>query len=226
MDKMNQEYLKKEVLKNIKICYEYEQQKLHELSLTAKTEGEIRKVAGDLIEKVLQNIFDTINNNIDNVKIISKKGIKDKLSKTILYKGKELHINNIQVDRHVFNNKQRICFIENKTYLDLCYYKRALFDFKEIAQALYQQKKDPSDYKYIIFAGQNAFSENSMLNYEADFWHDTLNLTENKNGLEIKTFFFLQGKRASNKALYKKKHELNEEEIKNFVDYLIDMLKK
>ena len=78
--------------------------------------------AGKLVENVLQNIINTINACVPNYKIVSKVGSTDYLSKSINYKGSLHSMNTIQVDRHVFSNGKRIAFIENKTYLDSCYY--------------------------------------------------------------------------------------------------------
>lgn len=221
---MNKDDIIEKVLYNIEKCYDFEQNKLHKIALNARTEGEIRESAGNLIENVLQDVFNTLNTCIPNIHIISKIGCTDYLSKSITYKGRTLYNNTIQVDRHVWANGKRLCFIENKTYLDSCYYDRALADFRKIAQSLAQHDKDPANYKYIVFAGQNALKEDTMFTYEADFWEDTRHLTENSNGLETKTFFFLKGKRNSAKPLYKVKHELDKQNIRLFTSYLLNIL--
>ena len=212
------------IITKVEECYEAEQNKLHKLSISAKTEGEIREAAGNLVENVLQCIFNTINECIPSAKIQSKVGSTDFLSKNIKYKGKEVEFNTIQVDRHVYSNGKRICFIENKTYLDSCYYDRALSDFRKIAQSLKQHGIDPSDCKYIVFAGQNAAKDETLFTYEADFWEDTRHLTKDLTGLETKIFFFLRGKRSSAKPLYKVKHELDERNLKEFISYLLNIL--
>ena len=108
--------------------------------------------------------------------------------------------------------------------MDSCYYDRALADFKKIAQALKQQNVDPADVCYIIFAGQKAASDNTLLTYEADFWHDTKHLTNNKGGIVPHTFYFLKGIRSSGKPLYKNKHDINIDEIKKFTNLIIDLI--
>jgi len=90
------------IINNAIECYDYEQYYLHNLSLQAKTEGEIREAAGNLVEKVLQNIFDSINEYFPDLKIVSKVGSTDFLSKEIIYKGRNVTFNKIQVDRHVW----------------------------------------------------------------------------------------------------------------------------
>ena len=208
MDRTTKQLIANKALQEVAKCYDAEQAKLYLVGKQSTTEGEIREAAGNLVEHILQNIFDTI----------------DFLSKNINYKGKNVVFGQIQVDRHVFSRGNRICFIENKTYLDSCYYDRALADFRKIAQSLAQHGQDPADCKYIVFAGQNAASYDTLFTYEADFWNDTKNLTKNPDGLETKTFFFLQGKRNSKTPLYKVKHPLDFDQIRNFVFFILDLL--
>ena len=224
MDNNRKNQIANKVITNVKLCYDREQKNLHSIAVSSKTEGEIREAAGKLVENVLQNIFNTINAELPTAKIVSKVGSTDYLSKTIFYKGKKVVNDKIQVDRHVFSNGKRICFIENKTYLDSCYYDRALADFRKIAQSLAEHGKDPSECKYIVFAGQNAASERTLFTYEADFWNDTKHLTLKRDGLETETFFFLKGKRSSSLPLYKVKHELDINNIRAFTYYILDIL--
>lgn len=221
---MEKEQIISTIIENVEDCYDKEQDKLHKLSLSANTEGEIREAAGNLVECVLQCIFNTINECLPDAKIVSKVGSNDFLSKKITYKDKDIEFNTIQVDRHVWAKGHRICFIENKTYLDSCYYDRALSDFKKIAQSLNQHGIDPATCKYIVFAGQNAAKDDTLFTYEADFWADTKHLTQDTNGLETKTFYFLQGKRSSQKPLYKIRHELDKKSLRNFIIYILDIL--
>lgn len=225
MDYYKKNDIANKVIANVKVCYDKEQAFLRDTARTSKTEGEIREAAGNLVEHILQNMFDTINRELPDAKIVSKVGSTDFLSKTIFYKGQKVVNDKIQVDRHVWANGKRICFIENKTYLDSCYYDRALADFRKIAQSLAEHEKDPSECKYIVFAGQNAASERTLFTYEADFWNDTKHLTLKRDGLETETFYFLKGKRSSSLPLYKVKHELDIENIKKFVFYILDLLK-
>ncbi len=195
--------------------YDDEQRKLSEIGSIHRTEGTIRYAAGELVEKVLQSVFDTMNKFLP-LPIVSKVGSTDFLSKTITYKGQTYTNNRIQVDRHVWYGEKRIAFIENKTYLDSCYFDRALADFKKIAQALKQKEIDPHSCAYIVFAGQVAGRENTFLNYEAEFWAET--------GIVPQRYFFLKGTRNSKKPLYKIKHELNLETIKSLVDTILPLL--
>ena len=221
---MNKTVIINNILKNCHEFYDKEHVKLVNLGKKAKTEGEIRAAAGVFIENFLQNIFNQINKHVPNAKIISKVGTTDYLSLNIKYKGKKAANNQIQVDRHVFSKGKRIAFIENKTYLDSCYYDRALADFRKIVQSIKQSKKEPADCKYIVFAGQNAASNNKLFFYEAEFFNDIKHLTKNGKGVDVKIFFFLKGKRKSSLPLYKVKHELDDKVLKEFISYMLSLI--
>ncbi len=216
--------LEAKVFENFSQCYDKEQSSLYNLALHCKTEGEIRAAAGNLVEALLQNIFDTINGNLDlkDRRIISKVGSTDYLSKSVLYKGVTITNNNIQVDRHIWSGRRRIAFIENKTYLDSCYFDRALADFRKIAQSLHQAHIDPSTMEYIVFAGQNAANKQTLLTYEADFWSDTKLICS--KGIEPKVVFFLRGKRSSSKPLYRVKHEIDFDAIRYFLKLIMHII--
>lgn len=221
---MDRNIIKNKVIENIKNCYDTEQSILVQVGLHHLTEGQIRYAAGELVEHILQNIFDTINSFLNSDKIISKVGSSDYLKKEINYKGKKYINNTIQVDRHVWYKNKRIAFIENKTYLDTCYYDRALADFKKICQALLQERKNPLDYLFIVFAGQKAGKDNTFLTYEAEFWHETKQLMHKPEGIEPQTIYFLKGTRNSSKPLYKIKHLLDFENINVFVDMILNKI--
>ena len=224
LDKLEIARIEDVVITNIRICYDREQEALVQLGRRSKTEGEIRAAAGNLVEHLLQNIIDTLNQEIQEARIESKVGSTDFLTKEIEYKGKIFTFDQIQVDRHVWANGRRIAFIENKTYLDSCYYDRALADFRKIAQSLNQHGVDPVECQYIVFVGQNAASGKTLLTYEADFWNDVKHLTKAPEGITPKVFFFLKGKRSSQLPLYKIRHELNEPTIRAFTRLMISLL--
>ena len=212
------------VLTNVTRCYDVEQAALVRLGNTAQTEGQIRAAAGELVESILQNIFTSINSVIPQAGIVSKVGSTDYLSKEIEYREQIFSFDTIQVDRHVWSHDRRIAFVENKTYLDSCYYDRALADFRKIAQSLAQHGTDPATVSYIVFAGQNAADNHTLETYTADFWNDTRHLTSASGGLNPHTFFFLKGKRSPARPLYKIKHELDTNVIEQFVRLIISIL--
>lgn len=221
---MDRKLIKQNVIENIEQIYNTEQSNLVNVGIRHITEGEIRYAAGELVESVLQSIFDTINLYLPE-KIISNVGKKDGLSKDVFYKGTTYTINNLQVDRHIWYKGKRIAFIENKTYLDSCYYDRALADFRKIIHALIQKSEDPKNCLFIVFAGQKAASDSTLLAYEGDFWNDSKIIMNSSEGIEPKTIYFLQGRRNSSKPLYKIKHLLDIDSIKTFVDIILDKIK-
>lgn len=222
----NLEDIQEVVKENVIQTYNKEQAKLVEIGRIHQTEGEIRYAAGELVEKVLQSIFDSINKFLDNDKIISKVGGTDYLTKEIEYKGVKYINNKIQVDRHVWYKDKRIAFIENKTYLDSCYYDRALADFKKIVQSLCQKNEHPEDCLFIVFAGQKAAKENTLLTYEAEFCYETKDITDAEFGIEPKIIYFLQNIRNSSKPLYRIKHPLNFNNISSLVEIVINKIKQ
>lgn len=221
---MNREQIKQKVIDDVINNYNIEQSNLVNVGIHHTTEGEIRYAAGELVEKILQSIFNSINSFLPNDKIISKVGSSDYLKKEIDYKGVRYLNDKIQVDRHVWYKNRRVAFIENKTYLDTCYYDRALADFKKICQALLQDNKNPLDCLFIVFAGQKAGKDNTFLTYEAEFWHETKSIMHSQYGIEPKTIYFLKGIRNSSRPLYRIKHLLDFDNIKEFVDIILDKI--
>lgn len=215
--------IKDNILECVRQTYDKEQSNLVEIGLHHTTEGEIRYAAGELVERILQSIFNELNKYLPD-KIISNVGKRDGLNKEIFYKGQKHIIKGLQVDRHVWYKGQRLAFIENKTYLDACYYDRALADFRKIIHALVQNNINPQDCLFIVFAGQKAASDNTLLAYEGDFWNDTKAIMNAEFGIEPISIFFLQNTRSSAKPLYKIKHPLNEINILKFIDIILDKI--
>lgn len=213
-----------EIINSIGEHYDKIHKELVDFAPNAPTEGAIRERAGKFIENILQKIFDEINSKVPEAKIVSKVGRTDYLSKTVHYKGRTYDFNQIQVDRHIWRKGKRIAFIENKTYLDSCYYGRALSDFKKIAQSLNQHGKDPAEVKYIVFAGQNAIRDKTQIIYEIDFLEDTKYLTERKEGIEPFVFFIFKEKRKASKPLYKYKHELDTAVLRDFIELILQII--
>lgn len=220
---INRNIIKHHVLKRVRESYDKEQASLVEIGIHHITEGEIRYAAGEFVESILQTIFNELNNYLPD-KIISNVGKKDGLNKEIIYKGQKYIIKGLQVDRHVWYKGKRLAFIENKTYLDSCYYDRALADFRKIVHALIQNNQNPKDCLFIVFAGQKAASDNTLLAYEGDFWNDTKSIMNTETGIEPISIFFLQNIRSSAKPLYKIKHPLDEGNILKFVDIILDKI--
>ena len=64
----------------------------------------------------------------------------------------------LQVDKHISYNDQIESVCECKTYLDFCYYKRAISDFKEVLLS----PDTPDSLKLAVFTGQRSLDDNSL----------------------------------------------------------------
>ena len=103
---MNREQIKRKVIDDIVAKYDAEQANLVNIGLHHTTEGEIRYAAGELVEKILQSIFDSINSFLPNEKIISKVGSTDYLKKEIPdYKNNKYYENRSLLKRTIEKNK-------------------------------------------------------------------------------------------------------------------------
>lgn len=142
----------------------------------------------------------------------------------MVYKGQNLILDHIQVDRHISTETTRIAFIENKTYLDSCYWDRVLADFRKIAQSLSQNGIDPASVEYIVFSGQDSLDSQTSLVYEGDSWNDTKNLTDNPRGIVPKIFCILKQKRNSKKPMYKIKYDIDDNVLESFIKLILNML--
>lgn len=203
--------------------YDREHPKLVLFAGNASNGGQIRAASGQFIEKFLQNIFDEINNRF-NITIESKIGSSDFLTKKIDYNGKIYELNHIQVDRHVSYNSKRIAFIENKTYLDSCYWDRALADFRKIISALKQNGLKPEDMEYIVFSGQDSLDNDTKLAYEGDFFNDSKIFTTNNHGIKPHVFCFLEQKRNSSRPMYRVKYKIQDAVLQEFIKLILHLV--
>jgi len=212
------------IISNIHTWYDREHAELVNFAEKHKQDGgQKREASGRFIENFLQNIFDEIN-KMFNIQIISKVGSTDFLTKKINYNGKIYELNHIQVDRHVSYNNKRIAFIENKTYLDSCYWDRALADFRKIIASLKQNGYNPEDMEYIVFSGQDSLDHDTKLAYEGDFFNDSKMFTSNKKGIKPHVFFFLDKKRSSQKPMYKIKFDIQDKVLKEFIELILNLV--
>lgn len=212
------------------VSQHYDQTHPHLLETAAKAKngGQIREASRLFVEDLLQCIFDTLNQALPEANINSLIGSQDFLSRQVTdpISGKSFTFSTIQVDRHIWAKGKRIAFIENKTYLDSCYYDRALADFRKIAQALAQSGIDPASCLFIIFAGQNSLKQPTLQAYTADFINEISLLVKPPASTHIipHVVFFLQEKRKSTVPLYRRKIPLNLEAIAQFTRLLLEQL--
>lgn len=215
------------IIEKVEDIYKNEQKELSNIYKIGG-EGQARYSAGELTEKVLQSIFDNLNKSFNENIFISKRGIKDFLSSKIKYKNDEVEIKNLQVDRHIYINKdkneQKFGFIENKTYLDACYYDRALNDFKKIIYSLNSKNEQINNIKFIVFSGQSALSDKKRKYLEILFKYELSYVIKNVD-IDIDVFYYLkEKKRSSDKPIYSTYFELDKKEIKRFILKLINKL--
>jgi hypothetical protein len=154
-------------------------------------QGAVRSSVGELYEGLCFQILNKIDPSLKILK-------NDYL--TLRSKCQKYKLDNIQVDWHVYKDNKLILIIECKTYLDVCYLKRAIDDFETIRKI---KKNVPA----IVFAGQNAVGKNAWGFYkeEYDFESFFVNTTKNRN---------------SSKPIYKTCDPLDVEEIGRFENYV------
>lgn len=213
----------KHLIDRVHEWYDREHPALVRFAERAENGGQIRAASGKFIESFLQNIFDEINGRF-GLSIESKVGSTDFLSKQIPYNGHVYELNHIQVDRHISNNNTRIAFIENKTYLDSCYWDRALADFRKIVSALKQNGQNPADMEYIVFSGQDSLDSDTRLAYEGEFFNDTMHFTPGGQGIKPHIFCFLKQKRNSSRPMYKIKYEIDDAVLEDFIKLILSLV--
>lgn len=182
-------------------------------------EGAARHAAGMLTEYVFEELIDSLN-NILNLSFVSKVGNKDYLTLKIEIENMKSEISNLQVDRHIFLNNKRFAFVENKTYLDACYYDRALSDFEKIILSL---KNDNSlkEIKFIVFSGQDAIDENKrkFLDCLFEYKLSMMNLPKPKYDV---FYYLVEKKRSSENPIYKCNFNIDRNEIKRLILFMLN----
>jgi hypothetical protein len=160
-------------------------------------QGAVRDAVGKLYETLCYNILQEIDPSLKVLK-------NDYL--TLYSKSGNNKLDNIQVDWHVYKKDKLILIIECKTYLDVCYLKRAIDDFETIRKI---KKNVPA----IVFAGQDAVGKDTWNYYNEEY--------------EFETFFLnMTKKRSSSKPIFKTCDPLDETEIKRFVKYVSKIISK
>lgn len=122
-------------------------------------------------------------------------------------------LKNLQVDFHIYAHGVLKKLIEDKTYLDACYLKRAVFDFIELDQS----PDIPDNAEFAIFAGQNACGKDAFAYYPAFFKKIT--------GKDLNIFFVNPYRKRNSKrpiynADYRDDFKLDEVVYNKFIDWL------
>lgn len=157
--------------------------------------GPLRQEMGDMVEKLVDDIWEGLCKKYPNVNARIEKGSSNPLT---IFDNKG---NKIQesVDRHCFINNKLIACVECKTYLDKCFLQRADSDFHLMKMA--------TNFNAIILSLENATSA------------DSFNFFINQNNID-KIFFLADGRRDSKKHISKNRERIKNDYIENFITYL------
>lgn len=217
MKKLNDQQLE-EIIDSVENKFKLEHKKL--LPIYEKEgEGAARYAAGMLTEYVFEELIVSLN-KVLNLSFISKVGNKDYLTLKIEIENMKSEISNLQVDRHIFLNDKRFGFVENKTYLDACYYDRALSDFEKIILSL-KDNDTLEEMKFIVFSGQDAMGENKRKFLDCLFEYKLSMMKLPKPKYDV--FYYLsEKKRSSEKPIYKSEFNIDRDEIKRLILFILN----
>ena len=196
--------------------FEYRIDKLNGISREINIGGAIRQQNGKLGEDFVEILFNQmVKYFFKDKNIIIKNGNnkKEKKNITITSRDGKTFTKKHSVDIHVyFNNKLKIC-VECKSYLDSCYFGRALLDFHTYKK---DNEKKFQDMIPMIFAFEEAADQNT-LNFEMA----NLNIYPN-------IFYMLDGKRSSKKAYWKPKYrkQINQDKFLKFIKHIYNIFDK
>lgn len=163
--------------------------------------GKARNASGVIFENFIRSLC--VNNSLT--------AKKNDYKRTAEING--IFLKNLQVDKHIYKNNVMKKAVEGKSYLDLCYLKRAVLDFIELDTS----PDVPDDVEYAILAGQECVSKDSLDYYSAYFKKMT---SKDLNLFVINT----QKRRNPKKAIYMKEYnmhfQLDIKEVNRFVEWL------
>jgi hypothetical protein len=163
--------------------------------------GKARNLSGLLYENFITNIC----------KIFNLDARKDDYKISEMING--FQVTNLQVDKHIYKNNVLKKLVESKTYLDVCYLKRAVDDMID----LYFSPEVNDKVEYAIFTGQKCLAENSMNFHMEKF--------KRRTGKTLKIFVFNKNKkRNAKRGIYMKEYKddfsIDMEVVKEFVKWL------
>lgn len=158
-------------------------------------QGAVRNAIGQLFQDIAEKLI----LSVDDTLVCKHNDYLTKYSPSGKYK-----VDNVQVDLHVYRGDKLLFILESKTYLDACFLKRAVEDFREIREIV-------GDVPAIIWSGQNAVGENT-----SGYYNEVC---------EFETFFCnVTKKRDSKNPIYKVRDSLDENELKRFVTHVRDII--
>ena len=118
----------------------------HQLFERPNTGGKRRALAGSLFENLVNDLVACTDRSLHKKRFINSRELEGIL------------LPKLQVDKHISYNDQIESVCECKTYLDFCYYKRAISDFKEVLLS----PDTPDSLKLAVFTGQRSLDDNSL----------------------------------------------------------------
>jgi hypothetical protein len=183
----------------LKLINEFYQEEVSKLLQNHKKNGQgnTRDVIGNLYETLAKKIILSIDPKLE---------VRKNDFLTIYSKSNQYKIDNVQVDWHVYKNNELLFIVECKTYLDVCYLKRALEDFSSI-------RKIKGNVPSIIFTGQMAVGKDALGFYNEEYEFETFVVNQTK-------------KRNSQKPIYKTCDPLDNKELERFVQYVNTIISK
>jgi hypothetical protein len=158
-------------------------------------QGAVRSAIGDLY----QNVAEKLITGLDPSLVCKHNDFLSKYSKSGKYR-----VDNMQVDLHVYRGTELLFILESKTYLDACYLKRAVEDFREIRDVV-------GNIPAIVFSGQNAVSDNTYGYYTEEYDFETFYVNSTK-------------KRSSKTPIYKTCDPLDLTELERFIEYVSSII--
>ena len=173
----------------------------HQLFTQPNTGGKRRALAGDLFETLVNDLIECTDRSLHKRRFIESRSIEGIL------------LPKLQVDKHIAYNDRIESVCECKTYLDFCYYKRAISDFKEVLLS----PDTPDNIKLAVFTGQRSLDDNSLAFANA--------LSRLETGVTPELFVVnVVKQRSSNKQLcnpeYAADFDLDISELQRFIDWV------
>lgn len=163
--------------------------------------GKRRAIAGTIFEKLCSDLVACTDRTIHSKRFIRSRSIEG------------LFLPKLQVDRHISFNGQIESVCECKTYLDFCYYKRAISDFHEVLLS----PDITTGLKLAVFTGQRSLDDNSLAFSNA--------VSRKENGVTPELFVVnVVKQRSSSRQLLDPDcaadFQLDESELRRFIDWV------
>tara|TARA_R110002096_G_scaffold224498_2_gene413817 strand:- start:77 stop:622 length:546 start_codon:yes stop_codon:yes gene_type:complete len=158
-------------------------------------QGAVRNAIGDIYQELAKKLILSVDPNLT----CKHNDFLTKYSPSGKYK-----VDNLQVDLHVYRDEKLLFILESKTYLDVCYLKRAVEDFNEIREIV-------GNVPAIIWSGQNALADNAFGYYNECY--------------DFETFYCnVMKKRNSSRPIYKTCDPLDVNVLGEFKEYVASII--